>query len=156
MPEFLPFRGIRYALGAESSPADVGPVAAPPYDVIDKTLQEDLYKKHPCNVVRLILNRKEPGDDETDNCYARARDFLKVWQREGVLFTEADPALYVYHQQFTFAGVEYNRRGFMGRLRLSLKSWWTVIVKYAWENIGPWSPVSTIWPAYGPPRSVFS
>ena len=27
VPEFLPFRGIRYALGEESPPADVGPVA---------------------------------------------------------------------------------------------------------------------------------
>ncbi|MGD9128503.1 MAG: DUF1015 domain-containing protein, partial [Planctomycetia bacterium] len=49
----------------------------------------------------------------------RARTHLVDWQKEGVLFTEADPAIYVYHQQFTFAGKEYNRRGFMTRLRVS-------------------------------------
>ena len=31
-----------------------------------------LYKKHPANVIRLMLNRDEPGDDEHDNRYTRA------------------------------------------------------------------------------------
>ena len=116
MPEIEAFRGIRYDLGHVGSLSDV---IAPPYDVISPELQDELYKKHPCNAVRLILNRKEPGDSEADNCYTRAASFLKNWQSEGVLFTEADPAIYVYNQQFTFAGVEYTRRGFMCRHRLS-------------------------------------
>ncbi|MBN1588831.1 MAG: DUF1015 domain-containing protein [Pirellulales bacterium] len=116
MPEIQAFRAIRYNLGHVGSLSEV---IAPPYDVISPEMQAELYKKHPCNCVRLILNRKEPGDDETNNCYTRGRDFLKNWQQEGVLFTEADPALYVYHQQFTVAGAEYTRRGFMCRLRLS-------------------------------------
>ncbi|MBN1911225.1 MAG: DUF1015 domain-containing protein [Pirellulales bacterium] len=116
MPEIQAFRGIRYDLGHVGSLSDV---IAPPYDVISPEFQDELYKKHPCNVVRLILNRKEPGDDEQNNCYLRARDFLKNWQSEGVLFTEADPALYVYHQEFTFAGQTFNRRGFMCRIKLS-------------------------------------
>ena len=116
MPEIEALRAIRYDLGHVGSLSDV---IAPPYDVISPQLQEDLYKKHPCNAVRLILNRKEPGDTESDNCYLRAAGFLKNWQSEGVLFTEADAALYVYHQQFSFAGTEYTRRGFMCRQRLS-------------------------------------
>jgi len=116
MPEIEAFRGIRYDLGHVGSLSDV---IAPPYDVISPELQEELYKKHPCNAVRLILNRKEPGDTESDNCYLRAAAFLKNWQSEGVLFTEADAALYVYHQQFSFAGTQYTRRGFMCRQRLS-------------------------------------
>ena len=36
-----------------------------------------------------------------------------------MLFTEADPAIYVYHQQFTADGRTYTRRGFMARMRLS-------------------------------------
>ena len=116
MPEIEAFRAIRYNLGHVGAMSDV---IAPPYDVISPEMQDELYKKHPCNVVRLILNRKEPGDTPEDNCYIRARDFLKHWQSEGVLFTEGDPALYVYHQRFTVAGQTYLRRGFMGRLRLS-------------------------------------
>jgi len=116
MPEIRAFRGIRYDLGHVGSLSDV---VAPPYDVIGPELQNELYQKHPCNVVRLILNRKEPGDDEANNSYIRAGRFLRNWLSQGVLFAEADPALYVYHQQFRHEGTTYTRRGFMARMRLS-------------------------------------
>ena len=117
MPEIQAFRGIRYQLGHVGS---LGAVVAPPYDVISKSLQDELYQRHPSNVVRLILNRIEPGDDdEANNRYTRAKRFLKQWQAEGVLFTESDPAVYVYEQAFEAAGTTYTRRGFMARMRLS-------------------------------------
>lgn len=115
MPEIQAFRGIRYDLGHVGSLSDV---VAPPYDVIGPDLLEALYKKHPCNCVRLILNRKEPGDDEANNRYTRAKRFLRNWQSEGVLFREADPAVYVYHQEFSAEGQTYTRRGFMAGVRL--------------------------------------
>ena len=115
MPDISAFRGIRYDLGHVGSLSNV---IAPPYDVIDAELQDALYAKHPANVVRLILNKDEPGDDEHNNRYTRAARLLRMWQREGVLFTEADPAIYVYHQVFNEGGVEYTRRGFMCRVRL--------------------------------------
>jgi uncharacterized protein (DUF1015 family) len=115
MPHISAFRGIRYDLGHVGSLSNV---IAPPYDVIDSALQQQLYDLHPANVVRLILNEDEPGDDEHDNRYTRAARLMRLWQREGVLFTEADPAMYVYHQVFTERGVEYTRRGFMCRVRL--------------------------------------
>lgn len=116
MPEIQAFRGIRYDLGHVGSLSDV---IAPPYDVISPELQASLYKKHPCNVVRLILNRIEPGDDEVNNRYSRAKRFYQSWLAEGVLFREADPAIYVYYQEFEVDGRRYLRRGFMARVRLS-------------------------------------
>jgi len=86
--------------------------------VIDSALQQQLYDLHPANVVRLILNKDEPGDDDHNNRYTRAARQMRVWQREGTLFTEADPAVYVYHQIFTEGGVKHTRRGFMCRVRL--------------------------------------
>jgi uncharacterized protein (DUF1015 family) len=115
MPNIQAFRGIRYDLGHVGSLSNV---IAPPYDVIDTALQQQLYDLHPANVVRLILNKDEPVDDEHENRYTRAARLMRLWQREGVLFTEADPALYVYHQIFNERGVEYTRRGFMCRVRL--------------------------------------
>jgi uncharacterized protein (DUF1015 family) len=115
MPEIQAFRGIRYDLGHVGSLSDV---IAPPYDVISPELQDALYKKHPANVVRLILNREEPGDDDANNKYVRAARFLKNWRIEGVLFFESAPSLYVYHQTFTYRGQTHTRRGFMGRCRL--------------------------------------
>jgi len=115
MPEIQAFRGIRYDLGHVGNLSDV---VAPPYDVISPEMQESLYQRHPCNAVRLVLNRIEPGDDdEQNNRYTRAGRFLRNWQREGVLFAEADPALYVYHQEFDYGGLHATRRGFMARVR---------------------------------------
>jgi uncharacterized protein (DUF1015 family) len=115
MPHIEAFRGLRYDLGHVGPLSDV---VAPPYDVIGRGLQDELYEKHPANVIRLILNREEPGDDESSNRYSRASRFLKNWQREGVLQTDPDPAVYVYHQVFSYADTAYTRRGFMCRLQL--------------------------------------
>jgi uncharacterized protein (DUF1015 family) len=115
MPVIQAFRGIRYDLGHVGS---LSKVIAPPYDVIDAALQQKLYDLHPANVVRLILNKDQPGDTEQSNRYTRAARLMRSWQREGVLFTEADPAIYVYHQVFNEGGTTYTRRGFMCRVRL--------------------------------------
>jgi uncharacterized protein (DUF1015 family) len=115
MPTIQAFRGLRYNLGHVGSLSDV---ITPPYDVISPAFQDELYKKHPANFIRLELNREEPGDNEQSNKYARAAKFLKNWRQEGVLQVDPDPALYVYHQTFQLGGREVTRRGFMGRVRL--------------------------------------
>lgn len=114
MPQTAPFAALRYNLDHVGSLSDV---IAPPYDVIDPELQDQLYKRHPANVIRIILNRTEPGD-EGDERYARAAKFVEQWKREGVLVREARPAYYVYHQRFEHDGTTVIRRGFMGRVRL--------------------------------------
>ncbi len=115
MPEIQAFRGLRYDLGHVGS---LGDVVAPPYDVISPQMRDELYNKHPANVVRLILNRAEPGDDAAANTYSRAAKFLKNWKEEGLLQRDAQPAVYVYHQVFDHAGRTFTRRGFMARVRL--------------------------------------
>ncbi|MBP90034.1 MAG: phosphatase [Planctomycetaceae bacterium] len=115
MPQISAFRGLRYDLGHVGALSDV---IAPPYDVIGKDLQDDLYKQHPANVIRLILNRDEPGDADANNRYTRAARFLKNWQEEGVLQNDRESALYVYHQIFEYGGSEFTRRGFMARMGL--------------------------------------
>ena len=110
MPDIRAIRGLRYDPGHVGS---LSSVVAPPYDVIDATQQDALYNRHPANVVRLILNRDEPGDQDGSNRYTRAARFLTEWRREGVLRQESDPAVYVYHQVFTEEGVTYTRRGFL-------------------------------------------
>ncbi len=114
MPQTAPFAALRYNLDHVGSISDV---IAPPYDVIDPELQDQLYKRHPANVIRVILNRVEPGDSG-DEKYQRAAKFVQQWVSEGVLKREEAPAYYVYHQQFEHEGATFNRRGFMGRVRL--------------------------------------
>jgi uncharacterized protein (DUF1015 family) len=115
MPTIQPFRGLRYNLGHVGSLSDV---VTPPYDVISPEFQDELYKKHPANFIRLELNRDEPGDNEQSNKYTRAARFLRNWRQEGVMQVDPDPALYVYHQTFQTGGQTFTRRGFMGRVRL--------------------------------------
>jgi uncharacterized protein (DUF1015 family) len=114
MPTIEAFRGIRYDLGRIGSLSDV---IAPPYDVIDTGLQDALYAKHPHNIIRLELTRDEAGG-KADDKYARAARTLREWVQDGVMQADAQPALYVYHQSFDYAGQRYLRRGFMGRLKL--------------------------------------
>ena len=117
MPEIQALRGVRYNLGRVGSLSDV---VSPPYDVIGPEYQNELYEKHPHNFVKVDLNRIEPGDDdERNNRYTRAGRLLKQWLGEGVLFTEGDPAVYVYYQDFNYAGTTYTRRGFLARQRVS-------------------------------------
>lgn len=117
MPEIQAFRGVRYNLGRVGALSDV---VTPPYDVIGPELQEHFYKLHPNSFIRIDLNRIEAGDDDaSNNRYTRAARFYKQWRDEGVFMTEADPAIYVYHQEFNYAGTTYVRRGFLARQRLS-------------------------------------
>jgi uncharacterized protein (DUF1015 family) len=114
MAEMRPFRGIRYDLAQVGALSDV---VAPPYDVIGPELQDRLYDASPYNVIRLELNREEPGDDPASR-YTRAAAFLKDWRKKGVLREDDQPALYVYHQNYEVEGRSYNRRGFFARVRL--------------------------------------
>src|SRR2546421_5068504 len=96
MADVQAFRAFRYDLGHVGALADA---VAPPYDVIDPSLQQALYDRSPYNVIRLILNKEEPGDSETNSRYTRAARHLRDWQQEKVLVQDSARALYVYHQE---------------------------------------------------------
>lgn len=115
MPEIRPFRGVRYDV---AQVGDLSNVVAPPYDVIDATLQDRLYGLSPYNVIRMEYNREEPGDQPGQDRYARAADFLKDWRRQGALKEDPHPALYLYDQTFTVEGQTFTRKGFLARVRL--------------------------------------
>jgi uncharacterized protein (DUF1015 family) len=115
MADIRAFRGFRYDLGRAGALSDL---VAPPYDVIDAALQQRLYERSPHNAIRLELTRDEPGDNETENRYARAARELKAWQAEDVLRQDSLRHLYVCEQEFTAEGQTYKRRGFMARVRL--------------------------------------
>src|SRR5436853_5197856 len=104
MADIRAFRGYRYELGRVGS---LGNVIAPPYDVIDASLQQALYDRSPYNVIRLILNKETPTDNENDNRYTRAGQALRDWTREGILAQDSARSIYVYHQQFEVEGKRY-------------------------------------------------
>ncbi len=111
-----PFRGVRY------NPDKVGDpnrVMAPPYDIISDKEQDELYAKHPCNVIRLELGRRSPADTEQDNRYTRSAADLRKWREEGVLVREEQPVLYSYFMDYrTREGKEKTLKGFLSRVLL--------------------------------------
>ena len=116
MPEFLPFRGIRYALNEETSPADVGSVAAPPYDVIDDDSRAALESADPRNSVRLILPRD--GEDGRDR-YQIAADCFEEWHRTGALVVDDAARFYLYEMLFEDENGRFRRtHGVIGALEL--------------------------------------
>lgn len=115
MPDIRAIHGLRYDLGHIGALADV---IAPPADKLNPDQIDEMYKRHPANIVRVLTNREEPGDDELNNRYSRAKRFLTDWQRQGVLQREPDPAIYVYHQEFNWQGQRVTRRGFLAGIAL--------------------------------------
>ena len=116
MAEIMPFRGLRYN-GDKFK--DIGPLTAPPYDVISPALQDELYKRHEDNIVRIDFGKKSAADTDADNRYTRAADTLREWLETGVLVREDAPALYLYELEYaTPQGEAKKMSGFICLLRL--------------------------------------
>ena len=90
---------------------DTGRCIAPPYDVINDAQQEELYQQSPYNVVRIDKGKTYPGDNEIQNQYTRAAEYLTDWLKRGVLTQEGKDSLYAYVQNFDVAGENYQRSG---------------------------------------------
>lgn len=117
MPQFMPFRGLRYTPAA--GPLD--DLLAPPYDVITPAMQRALAAKNPCNAVHLEL--AEGGDER----YGRVAGLVQEWQARGLLARDERPMLYVYEQEFVEGGHVYRRRGVMAAVEA--QPWETGAVK---------------------------
>ncbi len=115
MADIRAFRGVRYNLARVGALSDV---VAPPYDVIGPELQDQLYARHPANVVRVELNKERPTDDDRENRYTRAARNVHDWRADGTLVEDPQPSIYVLHQRFEAEGRLYTRRGFLARLKL--------------------------------------
>ena len=117
MATIRPFRGVRYN---PEKIDDLSTVISQPYDRVRHGLQDKYYDQSPHTIVRIIKGRENPGDDEQDNVYTRARDYFQAWLKEGVLMREDTPALYVLHQTFTLPnGNTKTRKGLITALELS-------------------------------------
>ncbi len=108
-----PFRAVRYNPQKVKDPSKV---TAPPYDVISREFKEELQKRHPHNIIRLILGKTHDTSDDT--LYEKAREYLEGWLKEGVLIRDERPALYPYTQTYQVDGRPVTRTGFIGLARL--------------------------------------
>ncbi len=114
MPRILPFQGVRYA---PALVPDITRVTAPPYDMISPDEQEDLHRRDPHNVVRLILGRTQQDGQPVDR-YANSAACYRQWRSEGILAQDMVPALYIYREDYAWAGRAYQRLGLIARVGL--------------------------------------
>lgn len=119
MVQIYPFRGLRYNLQKLSAEgASLDSVTTPPYDVINDVQQEAFYAKHPANFVRVDLNRKTEQDNQDNNPYTRAADFIQQWETEQALIPEPQPAIYAYSQIWKEGEETIERKGAIMLLKL--------------------------------------
>lgn len=114
--QIKPFRAYRF------NPAVVGNVGdciAPPYDVIDSTMQEQLHQKNPWNIVRATRGKTAPDDTPQNNVYTRAAEFLEKAIAEKALIPECCDAVYAYVQDFQIGPKRLERSGIiaLGKLQ---------------------------------------
>ncbi len=117
MAEVVPFKGVLYNVPHISGRSGED-LLAPPYDIITPECREELYNKSPYNIVRIDFGKELPGDNEAENRYTRAREYLDTWLREGVLITGKDPRFYSYEISCTMGDREKKLRGFLGLVKL--------------------------------------
>lgn len=112
MPEFKPFRGIRY----DTSRSPIEAVTAPPYDVIDADDRAALLARDPHNVVRIDL----PDEADGPGRYEAAARTFDAWLAEGVLARDDTEGFYVYRMDYTDdTGRPAHTLGVLGALALS-------------------------------------
>jgi uncharacterized protein (DUF1015 family) len=116
MAEIIPFRALRY--DPQRVP-DLAEVATPPYDVISPDAQRRYYARHPYNVIRLILAKGAPPGSAGSTRYEAAAQTYVAWRRDGILRRDAEPAIYLYEQEFAWGnGRRLRRRGLLAMIRL--------------------------------------
>jgi len=96
MATVIPFRARRYNINQ----VEIDRVVAPPYDVISQAEQEALYARDAHNIIKLELGIDAPNDNETNNKYERARQYLEEWTDQSILAQDKLPGFYLHETKF--------------------------------------------------------
>jgi uncharacterized protein (DUF1015 family) len=115
MVTVTPFKGIRYN---PEKIVDIADVTTPPYDVISPTEQDAFYKRHPENVIRLILGRSKKTDSVLDNPHTRSAAYYKDWISAGILKQDEKASLYLKAIPYPHDGETITRYGLIARVGL--------------------------------------
>jgi len=96
-------------------------VLTQPYDKITPELQERYYEASPYNLVRIEKGKTQDGDSAAENVYTRASQSFEDWLAQGILLQDAQPAIYVYSQNYGVPGTNrrLERRGFIALGKLA-------------------------------------
>ena len=99
------------ALVYNQDKVEIKDVIAPPYDVISEKYREELYKRSPYNITRLILSNAEDP-------YKDASETFRKWLDEKVLIKTDKPVIFYLLQKYKLNGKEITRKGFIARNKI--------------------------------------
>lgn len=114
--EVTPFAAIRF--DHTKTGGDLSALIAPPYDVLDQNDKDALLARSNRNIVGIDLPHLPPKSAGPAECYDKAARTLTTRLHDGTLVRDDEPALYLYHQRFTYGGKTYTRKKFIARVRL--------------------------------------
>ena len=100
MANIFPFQALRY----DTAKTPLAKVVTQPYDKITPEMQAAYYARSPYNLVRVILGKHEPGDNENNNVYTRAAANFHAWRSQKILVPDLEPSIYFYTQSFKVPG----------------------------------------------------
>lgn len=124
MAEVRPLKGVRYVPGESGA---IGPLLAPPYDVVTANGPSEQFS----------IARIEHVDlDGVADPHAHAAALYRHWLSRGILAVDAEPAIYAHTHEFDDEGTTFQRRGFLARVRL--EDWSRrVVLPHEATNPGP-------------------
>ena len=108
MVKLRPFRGWRYNPQVIS---DLASVICPPYDIIDRELEESLRRRSPYNAVYLEGAERPDWNAIASDRYAQAASLFSNWRQRGVLQRDTQPCFYLMEHSFPFQGRNLSRIG---------------------------------------------
>ncbi|MCX5678012.1 MAG: DUF1015 domain-containing protein [Candidatus Omnitrophica bacterium] len=115
MANIKPFKGVVYN---EKKVGSLSKVVAPPYDIIPKKMQDELYRANPYNIVKLELGKIKSSDSSTDNRYTRAKKFFDLWLKGKQMVQDEKDSIYIYSQKYREGSKTIDRIGFMALMSL--------------------------------------
>ncbi len=115
MATVIPLTGTVYN---QDKIKDMAEIVTPPYDVISPQEEDDFIRRHPNNMIHLILGKSKAGDNGTENCHTRAGRQLGKWRADGILVDDEKPAFYLTSTEFELDGKQVTRLGLTGLVAL--------------------------------------
>ena len=112
MADVQPLKALHYNL---EKTGDLQSVVAPPYDVIDAEMRQQLEAQSPYHVVRVDL----PVSDNGSDVYAHAAELLASWQADEAVVQDDEVAIWPLEQDYVGPdGRSRTRQGFLARVRI--------------------------------------
>lgn len=115
MANIKPFKGYFYN---PEKVKDIATVVAPTKYNMTECERDILYDMNEYNAIRLFDGRTAVTDNENENKYTRAREYLKEWIENDILVRDHEDAIYLYEETVELNGTTYQNLTYVTLLEI--------------------------------------